>query len=76
MSNRCNTPNRSPWIALSERLPDWNPQSDEVLAATLTGHVVVAHPNRIQSLHADAKRTGEDCFYTHWMELPKHPDRE
>jgi hypothetical protein len=46
---------------------------DEVLAATITGHVITAHPTHIRSRHADAIQNSEDCFYTHWMPLPKGP---
>lgn len=62
------------WIPVGENQPARDPQADEVLAATITGHVVATHPSRIDMLYKDAKRNGEECFYTHWMTMPKAPD--
>jgi hypothetical protein len=61
------------WVACSERMPEYGPNNDDVLAYTLTGHVITVHPNRIHTLRESAKRDSEDCFYTHWMPLPKGP---
>lgn len=60
------------WIATSERRPEWGPQHDDVLAYTLTGHVLAAHPNRVHMLW-ETRADGEDCFYTHWRPMPKGP---
>ena len=50
------------------------PRGDgDVIVATITGHVITAHPSRIRALHSEAQQTGEDCFYTHWMPLPSVP---
>lgn len=64
---------RCGWIPVSNGCPPYNPQADEVLAATITGHVVATHPSRIDMLYQDAQRNGEDSFYTHWMPMPKGP---
>lgn len=69
------TPSATPcsgWILLSERRPKWDAAADDVLAYTLTGHVVAAHPNRVNMLW-ETRHHGEECFYTHWMPLPKGP---
>ena len=70
-----------PTDADSESVHGWTPVAagqlprgdDDVLAATTTGHVIPAHPTRIRQYHAEAQQNGEDCFYTHWMTMPKGP---
>lgn len=65
----------------SESVHGWGPVADgelprgieDVLVWTITGHCLAAHPSQIRALHAEAKNSGEDCFYTHWMPMPKGP---
>lgn len=61
------------WIPVADGQLPRDTNGGEVLAWTITGHGMATAPSRIRSLHAEARTNGEDCFYTHWMPMPKGP---
>lgn len=60
------------WIPVADgQLP--RDEGLDVLTWTITGRCLPAHPLRIRVLHAEAQKTGEDCFYQYWQPMPKGP---
>jgi hypothetical protein len=52
---------------------DFHVHNEDVIAATITGHVMAVHPSRIYLLYKSAKENGEECFYTYYMPMPPYP---
>ncbi len=73
---RSESPGPDAWIALAERRPTFNdvwPRTAAILAVTTHGSIREAYWQHVANLWDEAERTGERCYYTHWMPMPAPP---
>jgi len=65
------------WISVEDRLPEERPHRLTcVLVATTSGAVIEALYNTKLGLFLNYKFKELNHSVTHWMSLPKHPDKE
>lgn len=72
---------RSGWIPVKNWLPEEFEEHDglkrpvQVLAAMITGTVVIIYARELNVLYCDALKNDEDCAYVAWMPLPDGPSK-